>query len=65
LLCQSAYVDVVAVESFRNVIFFGLGGFFLSLCFCGVLDLDHLLFLLCFLGSVSTQCGGDGGSGEG
>ena len=44
---------------------FSWGGFSLSLCFCGVLDLDRLLFLLCSLGFVSTQSGGDGGSGGG
>jgi len=42
------------------VFFFSLGGFSLSPCFCGVLDWDRLLFLLCFLGSVSTQSGVDG-----
>ena len=44
---------------------FNWGGVSLSLCFCGVRDWDCLLFLLCFLGSNSTQSGGDFGSGGG
>ena len=44
---------------------FNWGGFSLSLCFCGVLDFDRLLFLLCSLGFISTQSGGGGGSGGG
>ena len=47
------------------VFFFNWGGFSLSLCFCGVLDFDRLLFLLCSLGFISTQSGGGGGSGGG
>ena len=37
----------------------------MSLCFCGVLDFDRLLFLWCSLGFISTQSGGGGGSGGG
>jgi len=47
------------------VIFFSFGGFSLSLCFCGVREYDRRLFLLFYLGSVSTQSGEDGGSGGG
>jgi len=69
LLCQSANVDGVAVKRFSvlssSCFLFSLGGFFLSLCFCGVLVWDRLLFLLCLLGFVSMQSGGDSGSGGG
>ena len=47
------------------VFFFSWGGVSLSLCFCSVLDCDHLLFLLCSLGFISTQSGEGGVSGGG
>jgi len=41
---------------------FNLGGFSLSLYFCGVQVVERFLFLFCPLGVVSSQSGEEGGS---
>jgi len=41
---------------------FNLGGFSLSLFFCGVLVVDLFLFSPCPFGVVSSQSGEEGGS---
>jgi len=46
-------------------LFFCLLGFSISLFFCGVLDLDRLLFFSCPLGVVSTQSVEEGRSRRG
>jgi len=68
LLCETSYVDGVAVErcgvSGGGCFLLFLGGFSLSPCFCEVLNLDHFLFWACPLRRVSSHSGGAGRSEE-
>jgi len=65
-LCETTYVDGVTVERFgvlgSGYFLFNLGGFSLSLFFCGVLVVDRFLFFPCPFGVVFAQSDEGGGS---